>query len=219
MIVQTSERQGPSECQLAVAKLFEALNKEDDYFEILSERKGYEKGCLDSIRFQTGHDLSSLEGTVLWICQSPFRKNHKRKNWYVDVSIIPDLTEIAADDEYRIEKFHSGGKGGQNVNKVETGVRIIHLPTGLTAQSTEERSQFQNKRKAMEKLQEKLAGLHQEQKADQVNAAWREHNRIVRGNPVRVYEGEKFVLKRPNTAVLAEGEDASGDYICMRRNK
>ena len=53
----------------------------------------------------------------------------------------------------------------------------------------------------------------------QTNAAWREHNRIVRGNPVRVYEGEKFVLKRPNTAVLAEGEDASGDYICMRRNK
>ena len=58
MIVQISAGQGPSECQLAVAKLFEALNKEYDGFEILSERKGYEKGCLDSIRFQTGHDLS-----------------------------------------------------------------------------------------------------------------------------------------------------------------
>lgn len=78
---------------------------------------------------------------------------------------------------------------------METGVRIIHLPTGLAAQSTEERSQFQNKQRAMEKLQEKLTNLQQEQKAGQVNAAWREHNRIVRGNPVRVYEGEKFVLK------------------------
>lgn len=193
MIVQISAGQGPSECQLAVAKLFEALKKEYGDFEIISETKGYEKGCLDSIRFQTEQDLSGLEGTVLWICKSPFRKNHKRKNWYVDVSLIPNLTEIAADEEYRVEKFHSGGKGGQNVNKVETGVRIIHLPTGLTAQSTEERSQFQNKQRAMEKLGEKLADLQREQKAGQVNAAWREHNRIVRGNPIRVYEGEAFI--------------------------
>ncbi|MBQ6888534.1 MAG: peptide chain release factor H [Lachnospiraceae bacterium] len=199
MIIQISAGQGPSECQLAVAKLFETLKKEYGELEILSETKGYEKGCFDSIRFRTEHDLSSLEGTVLWICRSPFRKNHKRKNWYVDVSIIPELTEIAADKEYRIEKFHCGGKGGQNVNKVETGVRIVHIPTGLVAQSTEERSQFQNKQRAMEKLQKKLAGLQQEQKEKQVNAAWREHNRIVRGNPVRIYEGEKFILNKSKT--------------------
>lgn len=196
MIVQISAGQGPSECQLAVAKLFEALKKEYGDLEILSDTKGYEKGCFDSIRFRTEHDLSSLEGTVLWICRSPFRPNHKRKNWYVDVSIIPERGEIAAGKEYRIEKFHCGGKGGQNVNKVETGVRIIHIPTGLVSQSTEERSQFQNKQRAMEKLQEKLADLQKEQEAIQVNAAWREHTRIVRGNPVRIYEGEKFALKK-----------------------
>lgn len=195
MIVQISAGQGPSECQLAVAKLFEALNKEYGDLEILSDTKGHEKGCFDSIRFRTGHDLSGLEGTVLWICKSPFRKNHKRKNWYVDVSIIPDVDETVQDQKYRVEKFHCGGKGGQNVNKVETGVRVIHIPTGLAAQSTEERSQFQNRQKAMERLQEKLAGLQQEQKAEQVNAAWREHTRIIRGNPVRIYEGEKFILK------------------------
>lgn len=196
MIVQISAGQGPAECQLAVAKLFEALKNEYGDLKTISDTKGDEKGCLDSVRFRTGYDLGGLEGTVLWICKSPFRKNHKRKNWYVDVSIIPELTGITADGEYRIEKFHCGGKGGQNVNKVETGVRVIHIPTGLVSQSTEERSQFRNKQRAMEKLQEKLAGLQREQKAEQDNAAWREHNRIVRGNPVRVYEREGFVLRK-----------------------
>jgi len=76
------------------------------------------------------------------------------------------------------------------------GVRIIHIPTGIIAQSTEERSQFLNKQRAMEKLQEKLADLQKEQEAEQTNAAWREHTRIVRGNPVRTYEGERFILKK-----------------------
>ena len=196
MIIQISAGQGPSECQLAVAKLFAALEKEYGKLEILSDTKGCEKGCFDSILFKTEQDLSSLEGTVLWICKSPFRKNHKRKNWYVDVSIIPEQGEVASGKEYRIEKFHCGGKGGQNVNKVETGVRIIHIPTGIVAQSTEERSQFLNKQRAMEKLQGKLASLQKEQEAEQTNAAWREHNRIVRGNPVRTYEGAKFILKK-----------------------
>ena len=195
MIIQISAGQGPAECQLAVAKLFEALQKEYGDLEILSETKGSERGCLDSIRFQTERDLSGLEGTVLWICRSPFRRNHKRKNWYVDVSIVPEVCEVAMEGEYRIEKFHCGGKGGQNVNKVESGVRIIHVPTGIVTQSTEERSQFQNKQRAMERMREKLAGLRQEQQERQADAAWMEHYRIVRGNPVRVYEGERFLLK------------------------
>lgn len=196
MTVQISAGQGPAECQLAVAKLFAALKKEYGDMEIVSETKGSERGCLDSVRFRTEHDLSGLEGTVLWICQSPFRKNHKRKNWYVDVSVIPEREEIPSEKEYRIEKFHSGGKGGQNVNKVETGVRIIHIPTGLTTQSTRERSQFQNRQRAMEMLQKKLYALRQEQEKKQLSAAWSEHYRIVRGNPVRTYAGEDFLLQK-----------------------
>lgn len=70
MIVQISAGQGPSECQLAVSKLFVALKREYEDLEVISETKGYEKGCLDSIRFRTAQDLSSLEGTVLWISRS-----------------------------------------------------------------------------------------------------------------------------------------------------
>ena len=195
MVIQISAGQGPAECQLAVAKLFEAWKKEFGDLELLSVTRGEKEGCFDSIRFQTQHDISCLEGSVLWICKSPFRKNHKRKNWYVDISIIQAQAEIKTEGEYRMELFHCGGKGGQNVNKVETGVRMIHIPTGITAQSTEERSQYQNKQRAMEKIKKKLLRLQQDEKEKQRNAAWQEHNRIVRGNPVRIYEGEKFILK------------------------
>lgn len=155
-------------------------------------REGRRKCCFHSILFETGADMSSLEGTVLWICKSPVRPGHKRKNWYVDVSIIPEREEVPSEADYRIEKFHSGGKGGQNVNKVETGVRVIHIPTGITVASTEERSQYMNKQKALKRLQGILTAMEQAAGDKQANQAWREHTRIVRGNPVRVYEGMDF---------------------------
>lgn len=196
MIVQISAGQGPEECQLAVGKLFEAWKKEFRDIEEVSLREGRAKECYHSILFATQKDLSELEGTVLWICKSPLRPGHKRKNWYVDISIIPEKNEVPVEADYRIEKFHSGGKGGQNVNKVESGVRVIHIPTGITVTSTEERSQYMNKQKAMKRMQLILRVKEQEAEAKQTNQAWREHYRIERGNPVRIYEGMEFKLKR-----------------------
>ncbi len=196
MVVQLSSGQGPLECQLAVGLLLNALKKEYPGLEILLAKPGQKKDCYTSVQFRTSADLSALEGSVLWICKSPYRPNHGRKNWYVDVSILPEEKGVSKSQEYVIETLHSGGHGGQNVNKVETGVRVRHIPTGITVVCTEERSQYMNKQKAIKRIQEQLQKQEQEAHARHQNAAWREHNRIVRGNPVRVYEGEKFVRRK-----------------------
>ena len=196
MIVQISSGLGPVECELAVGKLFELLQNEYDDIEMIDSHKSRFSDGYTSIRFTTKHDLSFLEGSIQWICKSPVRPNHKRKNWFVDVIIIPELESICTDGDIIFEKFHSGGKGGQHVNKVESGVRLIHKPTGITVTSTDERSQFMNKKIAMKKLQGILEGKEQDARDSQINAAWQEHNQIVRGNPTRIYEGMAFKLRK-----------------------
>lgn len=195
MLLQISSGQGPVECEFAVGLLFQALQKEYPDIEMLYQHPGHEKNSYRSILFSTAQDLSELDGSVQWSCKSPFRPNHKRKNWFVDVSVIPEIElehiEISEED-IRMERFHSGGKGGQNVNKVETGVRLTHLPTGITVASTAERTQALNREDAMRKLKAVLARMEKASKAGQKNLAWREHTRLQRGNPVRVYRGAEF---------------------------
>ena len=197
MIMQISSGMGPVECRVAVGGIFQSLQKEYPEIELITSVKGEVDGAFSSIIFESEQDISELEGTMQWICKSTYRPGHKRKNWFVDVSIIPDADEIDSEltaDKVKIEKFHSGGPGGQNVNKVETGVRVTHLPTGITVASTRERSQYANKQDALKKLSAVLKQASEANKDKQRNDAWSKHSQIVRGNPVRIYEGESFKL-------------------------
>ncbi|SEM39354.1 peptide chain release factor [Butyrivibrio sp. ob235] len=197
MILQLSSGMGPVECRVAVGGIYRKLLEEFPDMEVITGTKGEVEESYSSILLSSEADLSGLEGTMEWICKSKYRPGHKRKNWFVDASIIHEAEEIDEKldmNDVHIEKFHSGGPGGQNVNKVETGIRVIHIPTGITVSSTRERSQFMNKLDALKKLSAILKQTNTDGRNRQKNDAWSKHAQIVRGNPVRIYEGEDFRL-------------------------
>ena len=196
MRVQISSGQGPAECELVVGLLFKQLQRERMDIRLIQSVRGRNAGGYSSILFETEKDVRELEGSVLWVCKSPFRPEHKRKNWYIDVSMLEQLPDVAEDMQLCFKTFRSGGKGGQHVNKVETGVRVIHIPTGISVVSTEARSQHMNKKLAINRLCDILSEKNLENRQKEKELAWLEHTRLERGNPVRIYEGMKFIRRK-----------------------
>lgn len=192
MIYQISSGQGPAECELGVAKLLAYLQGNYD-ISVLEASPGYYEGTFRSARFFTEADLSAFVGSVQWVCRSPYRPEHKRKNWFIDFSACAVAKCDKFDpDQVVFETFRSGGKGGQNVNKVESGVRAIYLPTGQAVVCTEERSQYANKQKTVARLREMMKQANQQKEAEEKNDNWRCHTSLERGNAQVRFEGPEF---------------------------
>ena len=158
------------------------------------------KTCTINIEgdFAYGY-LKGENGVHRLVRVSPYNAQGKRMTSFASVFVTPlvddsiEVNILPANISW--DTFRSGGAGGQNVNKVEAGVRAIHIPTGTAVVSTEARSQHMNKQIALNRLCEILAEMNMESGRREKNLAWMEHARLERGNPVRVYEGRSFRLK------------------------
>ncbi|MFO7884855.1 MAG: peptide chain release factor H [Desulfobacteraceae bacterium] len=202
--VQLTSGRGPEECEFAVKNILEVFVKQahGKGFEttIVETAEGMKKNTLKSALISIDGKnpdgfIHPWEGTIQWIGQSPFRPSHKRKNWYIRlVKIDPpdDDDAVFRSDDIKVETMKSAGPGGQHANKTDSAVRITHVPTGITMVSKGERSQVLNKKLAFARLKLTLDELNKERDSDFSRNIWSSHNRIERGNPVKIFKGRKF---------------------------
>lgn len=197
-LIQITSGKGPAECERAVFLVFDKIKKEAMQRALTIEPVELINGRFDdtflSVLFKiSGSSLDDFlkkwEGTIQWTGQSPYRKFHKRKNWFVGVMSYDLPKEIRwHEKDLSFQTLRASGPGGQNVNKVESAVRAIHIPTGISVMASDERSQLMNRKAAEERLKNKLLSLQMEGAMKQAQEQWMEHNLLRRGSPVAVFK-------------------------------
>ncbi|EOS76610.1 peptide chain release factor 2 [Lachnospiraceae bacterium 10-1] len=178
-----------------------------------AERKGFSVEVLDyldgdeagikSVTFQVNGTnaygyLKSEKGVHRLVRISPFNAQGKRQTSFVSLDVMPDIEEDVDvevnEDELRIDTYRSSGAGGQHINKTSSAIRITHLPTGIVVQCQNERSQFQNKDKAMQMLKAKLYMLKKEANAEKLSDIRGEVKEIGWGNQIRSYVMQPYTM-------------------------
>ena len=189
-----------------------------------AERKGFTIEVLDyldgdeagikSVTFQVnglnayGY-LKSEKGVHRLVRISPFNAQGKRQTSFVSLDVMPDIEgdlDVDIDEkDLRIDTYRSSGAGGQHINKTSSAIRITHIPTGTVVQCQNERSQFQNKDKAMQMLKAKLYLLKQEANAEKLSDIRGEVKEIGWGNQIRSYVLQPYTLVKDHRTEVETG--------------
>lgn len=202
-ILHLTSGKGPAECRWVVAQLAKAFADEAAMIGVTCEVLDAQEELPASLLMRVSGDgalafVRERTGTILWIGESPFRPRHKRRNWFVGVALAPmpeDVPDLR-DSDIDFQAMRASGPGGQHVNKTDSAVRATHRPTGLVATAQEQRSQHANRKLAKLKLamllEERRSGASDDVRHEQ----WSVHQQLERGNPVRIYTGPKFKLRK-----------------------
>ena len=170
--------------------------------EVLDYLDGDEAG-IKSVTFQVNGEnaygyLKSEKGVHRLVRISPFNAAGKRQTSFVSLDVMPDIEEdldVDIDEkDLRIDTYRSSGAGGQHINKTSSAIRITHLPTGIVVQCQNERSQFQNKDKAMQMLKAKLYLLKQQENAEKLSGIRGETKEIGWGSQIRSYVMQPYTM-------------------------
>lgn len=182
-------------------------------YERFADKKGYSVEMLDfldgdeagykSVTLQIsgmnayGH-LKSEHGVHRLVRMSPFNAAGKRQTSFVSCDVMPEIEEDVdveiREEDLRIDTYRSSGAGGQHINKTSSAIRITHLPTGIVVQCQNERSQFQNKDKAMQMLKSKLYLLKQQENQEKESGIRGEVRDINFGNQIRSYVLQPYTM-------------------------
>lgn len=185
--------------------------------EMLDYLAGEEAG-IKSVTLQINGEnafgyLKSERGVHRLVRISPFNANGKRQTSFVSCDVMPDIeedldVEINPDD-LRIDIYRSSGAGGQHINKTSSAVRITHIPTGIVVQCQNERSQFQNKDRAMQMLKAKLYMLKQQENAEKISDLRGDVKEIAWGSQIRSYVLQPYTLIKDHRTGFESGNVTS----------